>query len=113
MNVKGLEYILVETTDLSKWEDYGTNVCGFMKNLLLSNDNQIAFKIDKEPFRFLITKGPANRYIAGGFALEDASAMNLAKQELTNQGVENLRKVKLKLERFVKVLGFKILQVTH
>ena len=42
MNVKGLEYILIETTDFSKWEDYGLNVCGFMKNETASNAEQIA-----------------------------------------------------------------------
>ena len=88
MNVKGLEYILIETTDLSKWEDYGLNVCGFMKNETASNAEQIAFKIDEAPFRFLVTKGNSERYLAGGFLLEDESALVAAKQELNNHGIE-------------------------
>lgn len=88
MNVKGLEYILIETTDLSKWEDYGLNVCGFMKNETASNSEQIAFKIDESPFRFLVTKGNSERYLAGGFLLEDESALAAAQQELHNHGVE-------------------------
>ena len=88
MNVKGLEYILIETTDLSKWEDYGLNVCGFMKNETASNAEQIAFKIDEAPFRFLVTKGNSERYLAGGFLLEDESALVAAQQELNNHGVE-------------------------
>jgi 3,4-dihydroxy-9,10-secoandrosta-1,3,5(10)-triene-9,17-dione 4,5-dioxygenase len=88
MNVKGLEYILIETTDLSKWEDYGLNVCGFMKNETASNAEQIAFKIDEAPFRFLVTKGNSERYLAGGFLLEDESALVAAHQELNNHGIE-------------------------
>ena len=88
MNVKGLEYILIETTDLSKWEDYGLNVCGFMKNETASNAEQIAFKIDEAPFRFLVTKGNSERYLAGGFLLEDESALVAAQQELNNHGIE-------------------------
>ena len=88
MNVKGLEYILIETTDLSKWEDYGLNVCGFMKNETASNAEQIAFKIDEAPFRFLVTRGNSERYLAGGFLLEDESALVAAQEELDNHGIE-------------------------
>ena len=91
MKVKGLEYILIETTDLSKWEDYALNVCGFMKNPEASNENQLALKIDQAPFRFLITRGSSERYVAGGFSLENEESLELALSELSNIGIECTR----------------------
>ncbi len=50
MKVKSLGYILIETTDILKWESYANEVVGFMKNDKLSDSDNLFYKIDEEPF---------------------------------------------------------------
>ena len=88
MKVKGLGYILVETTDLDKWNEYGQEVCGFMKHPELSNDSTLCLKIDEAPYRFSIQKGSADKYLLAGFELENQQALDDAKSQLQSSDVE-------------------------
>ncbi len=88
LKVKSLGYILIETTDILKWESYANEVVGFMKNDKLSDSDNLFYKIDEEPFRFHVTKGPNDRYVLGGFELEDKDAFEDAKKTLKDEGIE-------------------------
>ena len=80
MKIQSLGYILVETKDLSAWDHYGQEVCGFMKHPDFSDEEKLCLKIDHEPFRFLVQNGPEEKFILAGLELEDASALNDAKK---------------------------------
>ena len=58
MKIQSLGYILVETENLSAWDHYGQEVCGFMKHPDFSDEEKLCLKIDHEPFRFLVQNGP-------------------------------------------------------
>ena len=88
MKVNCLGYILVETTDLDKWNEYGQEVCGFMKHPELSNDSTLCLKIDEAPYRFSIQKGSADKYLLAGFELENQQALDDAKTQLQSSDVE-------------------------
>ena len=53
MKIQSLGYILVETENLSAWDHYGQEVCGFMKHPDFSDEEKLCLKIDYEPFRFI------------------------------------------------------------
>ena len=80
MKIQSLGYILVETENLSAWDHYGQEVCGFMKHPDFSDEEKLCLKIDHEPFRFLVQNGPEEKFILAGLELEDASALNDAKK---------------------------------
>ena len=46
MKIQSLGYILVETKDLSAWDHYGQEVCGFMKHPDFSDEEKLCLKID-------------------------------------------------------------------
>ena len=41
MKIQSLGYILVETKDLSAWDNYGQEVCGFMKHPDFSDEEKL------------------------------------------------------------------------
>ena len=84
MKIQSLGYILVETKDLSAWDHYGQEVCGFMKHPDFSDEEKLCLKIDHEPFRFMIQNGPEEKFLLAGLELGDASALNDAKRFLMN-----------------------------
>ena len=45
MKIQSLGYILVETEDLSAWDHYGQEVCGFMKHPDFSDEEKLCLKL--------------------------------------------------------------------
>ena len=46
MKIESLSYILIETTDIQKWESYAHDVVVLMKNEKKSNENNLFLRID-------------------------------------------------------------------
>jgi 3,4-dihydroxy-9,10-secoandrosta-1,3,5(10)-triene-9,17-dione 4,5-dioxygenase len=68
MGVKNLGYVVVSSTDLAKWENYGTNICGFMKAPSMPDNGSFYLKMDDaRPFRYQIVEGPADFLLLAGF----------------------------------------------
>jgi hypothetical protein len=64
MSIHSLGYITVQSTDLTRWADYGTQVVGFAVNdaLTQANSDKLYLKMDDRPYRFLVEKADADRY---------------------------------------------------
>lgn len=75
MKIESLSYILIETTDIQKWESYAHDVVGLMKNEKKSNENNLFLRIDESPFRFQVQKGETERYVLGGFELANNKSL--------------------------------------
>ena len=88
MNVRSLGYVWIESTDLSKWLEYGTEVLGMMVAPGMPEDGNLYLKMDERPFRFAITPGDQDRLILCGWELLDESDFNAAKASLGEAGVE-------------------------
>ena len=87
MKIESLSYILIETTDIQKWESYAHDVVGLMKNEKKSNENNLFLRIDESPFRFQVQKGETERYVLGGFELANKQEFDDAKKQLSDIGV--------------------------
>ena len=61
MNVKSLGYVVIQSTDLERWRDFGTGVVGMMESPGMPTDGNLYLKMDDRPFRFAIQAGMAPR----------------------------------------------------
>jgi 3,4-dihydroxy-9,10-secoandrosta-1,3,5(10)-triene-9,17-dione 4,5-dioxygenase len=99
MSIHSLGYITVQSTDLQRWADYGTQVVGFAVNdaLAQGNANALYLKMDDRPYRFLVEKSDADRYGASGWEAnnptsfaETVSALRAANVEVTQGTAEEI-----------------------
>ena len=88
MKIQSLSYLLVETTNLQEWVDYAKDVVGLMKNDSLSDEHNLYLRMDERSFRFHITTGDSQKYLAAGFSLSDKAAFDDAKSELDQANID-------------------------
>lgn len=89
MDIRALGYVVVKTTDLAKWQEYGTQVLGMSS--AEAADGGLYLKMDERDYRFLIVPGEKDRYFASGWELVDAAAFEAAIATLEKAQVEYQR----------------------
>lgn len=87
MDVKSLGYVVVQSTDLAKWEDYGVNVIGMMKSTATPDNGSVYLKMDERPFRYQIIEGEVDGLLYAGFDLGSQAAFNEGISELETRGI--------------------------
>ena len=85
MGVKGLGYVVVETTDAAKWDSYLTKVVGAMPNGQ-GEDGAVLYRLDDRAARFRIVKSDVDRFSVAGWEVEDQSAFEELTKKLSNAG---------------------------
>ena len=76
-----LAYIVVQSTDLEKWREYGEQVLG--ASAVTAPDDSLFIKLDERDYRMLIVSGPEDRYLASGWEVSDAQALQAVRDALT------------------------------
>lgn len=71
MPVRSLGYVVIETRDLRRWEEFATEVLGVMPQQM-PRDDVLLFRIDDRPFRMWIELGERDSFIAAGWELNSA-----------------------------------------
>lgn len=87
MNIRSLGYVLIESTDLQQWSDFGTEVLGMMVAPTMPEDDNLYLKIDERPFRFAVVPGAADRLLTCGWELQTAEDLEEAMIRLGEAGV--------------------------
>ena len=85
MAVKSLGYVVIEATDLSKWQDFASNVAGLMP-APSDRDDVALFRMDDRPFRFWIQKGERDRFVAPGWEFASREDYEAALERLEAAG---------------------------
>lgn len=75
MGVKALGYVVVETAQPEKWDEFLTQVAGVMRAPDAA-DGAAQYRIDQRPFRFRIENGARERFVAAGYELADKAALD-------------------------------------
>ncbi len=75
MGVKALGYVIVETAKMAEWDRFMTEVVGVMRGENAPADSNF-YRVDDRPFRFWIQPGPEERFIAAGYEVADAAALD-------------------------------------
>ncbi|CAA0114591.1 Iron-dependent extradiol dioxygenase [BD1-7 clade bacterium] len=87
MQVQSLGYVVVGSTDLAKWEDYGVNVVGMMKSTSAPDNGSVYLKMDQRPFRYQVIEAPFDGLLFAGWDLGTEDAFNAGLAELDAKGI--------------------------
>lgn len=85
--VQSLGYVVIETTDLAKWDAFLQNVVGAMPGGT-GADGAALYRLDDRAARFRIQLGTNDRFAIAGWELSDASAFDAMVAALRNAGRE-------------------------
>ena len=107
MSIKNLGYLVVQSTDLSKWDDYGTNVLGMMKSTTMADNGSVYLKMDQRPYRYQVIEGPFDSLLYCGWDMGCEADFNAAVDALIAKGhaVEKIEDAAVLAERVVSGLA--------
>ncbi len=80
-----LAYIVVQSTDLAKWTDYAEQILG--ASSATAPDGGLYLKLDDRDYRIAVVSGDEDRYLASGWQVADASALDEVRAALDAAGV--------------------------
>ena len=87
IDTRALGYVVIETTDLAKWEHFGTQVMGLMVAPSVKEDGALYLKMDEYPYRLRIVKGSAERFAVAGWEVAGPKEFAAAVLELQAAGI--------------------------
>lgn len=88
MNVVQLGYITVTSADLAAWRQYACDILGLMPNEALCEESRLTLRNDARAQRLIIESGPRDLFSSAGWELADSAALEAARVELEEAGVE-------------------------
>ncbi len=86
MDIRGLGYIVVESTNTAAWRSYGEQVLGMMVDD--APDGGLYLKMDERAFRFAVINGERDGYFATGWEVPDVEAFAAAQQLLAERDLK-------------------------
>lgn len=90
MKIHSLGYIGVNSTDPSKWAEFGTNVLGLedaSARLNASGEQNVYLKMDDRPYRLFVSKSDQDNYGFSGWEIAGPDAFAAALKTLEKQGI--------------------------
>lgn len=76
MEIRGLAYVVAESSDLDRWVSYARDVLGMMPST--TADGDLLIKMDERQFRFQVQPGSMDKYAASGWEVADKEAFEQA-----------------------------------
>ena len=67
MDIRGLGYVIIESTDIALWQHFGTQVMGLMVAPGMPEDGNLYLKMDEYPYRFMIVPSDRDRFSVPGW----------------------------------------------
>ncbi|MGE4652572.1 MAG: VOC family protein [Myxococcota bacterium] len=87
MNVMQLGYVTIASAELEGWRSFACEVLGLMPNDALCGEDRLVLRSDERAQRVSVESGPLDRFLAAGWELADAAALEAAGRELEAAGV--------------------------
>ena len=87
MNVLQLGYVTIASVELAAWRSFACDVLGLMPNEALCDAGRLVLRSDERALRVSVESGPRDRFLAAGWELADAAALEAAGRELEAAGV--------------------------
>ncbi len=87
MDIRALGYVVVESTDLGRWEHFATRVAGLGVSPSVSGENALYLKMDDYAWRIRVVQGAEDRYLCAGWELAGPQAFADAIRELDAAGI--------------------------
>ncbi|MBV8062416.1 MAG: VOC family protein [Nevskia sp.] len=86
VKIDALAYVVAESTDVSKWKQFGEEVLGLASSE--APEGGLYLKMDERKYRIAVVKGQADRYFASGWEVSDENAFKTAVDALKKAGVK-------------------------
>jgi 3,4-dihydroxy-9,10-secoandrosta-1,3,5(10)-triene-9,17-dione 4,5-dioxygenase len=83
--IHSLAYVVAESTDIGKWQQFGEQMLGTMSSP--TEGGGLALKVDERHGRILVNKGAADRYVASGWELANEADFKSTIDALKKAGV--------------------------
>lgn len=80
MEIRGLAYVVAESSDLDRWVSYARDVLGMMPST--TADGDLLIKMDERQFRFQVQPGSQDKYFASGWEVANKEAFEQALKAL-------------------------------
>ncbi|MBS0292090.1 MAG: VOC family protein [Proteobacteria bacterium] len=80
MDIRGLAYVVAQTTDMPRWKNFAENVLGMMT--APTADGGLLVRMDERQFRFAVEPGARDAYAASGWEVASQAAFDAAVQAL-------------------------------
>ncbi|MCH2172692.1 VOC family protein [Myxococcota bacterium] len=87
MDIRGLGYLAIASSDLGAWERFACEVLGLMRNPLLSSDEALYLRMDERPYRVVVETSDADRFSCAGWQVSGPDDFEQACAELEAAGV--------------------------
>lgn len=85
MDIRGLAYVVAETTDVARWKTFAEGVLGMSSSP--APDGGLYVRMDERQFRFAVQPGPRDGYVSSGWEVADRVAFEAALAELRRADV--------------------------
>jgi 3,4-dihydroxy-9,10-secoandrosta-1,3,5(10)-triene-9,17-dione 4,5-dioxygenase len=85
MDIRGLGYVTVLSSDLQQWRRYATDVLGVM---VTEAEGALLLKVDERPYRILVEQAEQDRYGVCGWEVAGAAAFEQAIAEFERADVD-------------------------
>ncbi len=83
--IDALAYIVAQSTDLSKWQDYAHKVLGMSTSA--APGGGLYLKMDERDYRMLILPGADDRYLSSGWVVKDPATLAQLRDAVEGAGV--------------------------
>ncbi|MBS0469419.1 MAG: VOC family protein [Proteobacteria bacterium] len=88
MDIRGLAYVVAQTTDMPRWKNYAENVLGMMTAPAAGGG--LLVRMDERQFRFAVEPGTRDAYAASGWEVANQAAFEQAVQALRTADVAHV-----------------------
>lgn len=85
MDIRGLAYVVVESSDLARWKNFAEDVLGMMT--ATAPDGGLYVRMDERQFRFAVQGGTRDAYVSSGWEVASQAAFDSALETLRAAGV--------------------------
>ncbi|NNE56575.1 MAG: hypothetical protein HKN36_00555 [Hellea sp.] len=86
--VASLGYVRLEMQDPAVWAKFGKDILGFGAGKSRDRQGTKYLRMDKAPFRYMIEKGEADRFVAAGYDMGSKTAFNAQVAAFEKAGIE-------------------------
>ena len=86
MSVAAIGYLIIESTDVTAWMDFGTGILGLMDADREDTQGARSLRMDDHPFRWMIQPGEQDRLSATGLEFRSEAAWRETCEALANAG---------------------------
>lgn len=85
MDIRGLAYVVAQTTDMPRWKNFAENVLGMMTQA--APDGGLYVRMDERQFRFAVQPGPRDAYLASGWEVAGKAGFDQAVRTLAERQI--------------------------